>query len=345
MSPGLEITWDGPPAGWDELVCRLDGTIYHSSFWAKYVTRDGGGRPLFAVSRGPDGEVRAGGVAIYRQSRKLLVSRIFRTLTLPAHPFTAPSGASAAGDFMDSIERLARELGSSRIELESNMSGGSAFVPSARGFTEIPRIEFVADLTRDTDAIWKSLPKDHRERIRALKRKGVVAEEGGTLEDLRGLRAAREATRDRRERQGQGYSLPQDDEFYEEIYTYLIQRGAGRLFIARQDKETVAALFFASFNGKVNSVYSGSTPAGYKVGAQSGLFWTAVEVLKAEGFRELNRGGVPASAEEESDPQHGIYTYKSRLATVPVRCVSGIKVVGPFREGITRLRDLLTGTG
>jgi lipid II:glycine glycyltransferase (peptidoglycan interpeptide bridge formation enzyme) len=77
------------------------------------------------------------------------------------------------------------------------------------------------------------------------------------------------------------------------------------------------------------------------MGVQALLFWSAVETFKADGFRELNRGGVPASAAEESDNLHGIYRFKSRLGTTSVLCRSGQKILRPVMHRISRLRNTL----
>jgi hypothetical protein len=219
------------------------------------------------------------------------------------------------------------------------MSGTSPLRPAEHGFVETERVEFSLDLGRDGEVLWQGIRKDQREKIRRLKREGVVITEGTSLEDLRALGAAREATQSRREERGQGYDLPSDGGLYEALYRHLMSQGAARLFIARQTDTVLAAILFSTFNGRAYSVFSGSTENGYRLGTQSGLFWAAVETFKAEGFRELNRGGVPGSAAREGDPLHGIYTFKLRLGTTPQECRSGVKVLDPIRNGLRRFRD------
>jgi hypothetical protein len=186
------------------------------------------------------------------------------------------------------------------------------------------------------DNLWSGVAKDQREKIKRLKRQGVIVEVGLNHEDIQGLRLAREATQAKWARRGQGYELSSDDAFYEGLYEHLLKRGAGRLFVARHEGQVIGALFFATFNKKACSMFSGSTDVGYKLGAQSGLFWAAVEAFKSEGFRDLNRGGIPASAASESDPLHGIYLFKLRLGTTPLVCHSGEKVLSPVRDRLVQ---------
>jgi hypothetical protein len=253
----------------------------------------------------------------------------------------AEGQTAAGGHFLRHLERLARQLGCARLRLGSFMSGHSPLIPAEHGYAEEQRVEFTVDLTADLDVLWRSIRKDQRERVRRLEREGVGIEPGVELQDLAGLRVAREATQSRRTEQGRGYTLDADEAFYESLYAHLIKAGAARLLLARRAGEVVAALFLSTWNGRACSMFSGSTESGYRLGAQGGLFWTAVETFKAEGFHELNRGGLPASAASDADPLHGIYQFKSRLGTTPRLCRSGEKVISPTRDRLRRFAEAL----
>ena len=335
-------TYQGfPPNNWDEIVHRLGGSVFHSTFWAEYQKKVQNVRPIFILSRDEKGEECAAAVALFKQSRRKFVSWILRDFTLTAHPCVRNQVGDTAVEFVQRCEGQARALRCSRMTIESFMSGRSSFVPSEYGYLETERLEFSVNLSQDMNCLWMNLGKDQREKIKRLKREGVAIEIGNALEDLQGLRSTREATQAKRSLHGQGYRLSGDDKFYESIYEYLVKRGVATLFVARLDSKIIAALFFMTFNKKACSVFSGSTDLGYKLGAQSGLFWTAVETFKSQGFEELNRGGVPASAASESDPLHGIYLFKLRLGTTPLLCRSGEKVLSPWAGRLTRLRDRL----
>jgi hypothetical protein len=335
-------TYQGsPPNNWDGIVHRLGGSIFHSTFWAEYQAKVQKVRPIFILSRDERGEACAVAVALFRQSSRKFLSWILRDISLTAHPCVRNDERNTAIEFVQRCEGLGRALRCSRITIESFMSGRSCFVPSEYGYLETGRLEFSLDLSKDIDSLWGNIRKDQREKIKRLKREGVAIEIGNTLEDLQGLRSAREATQAKRFLHGQGYELSGDDKFYESIHEYLIKRGVATLFVARQNGKVIAAIFFATFNRKAYSVFSGSTDIGYKLGAQGGLFWAAVETFKAEGFEELNRGGIPASAVDESDPLHGIYLFKLRLGTTPQMCRSGEKALSPLADRLTRLRDRL----
>jgi len=342
MIAGIETCTGSAPTGWDDLVRRLGGTVFHSTLWAEYQRSTRGVEPIYVLARDASGRECAGTLALFRRSSRPLLSLVVRGLLLPSHPFTHEGDPATASDLVDHCERLARSRGCGSIRMDSFMSGQSPFLPTEHGYAETQRLEFCVDLSRDAASLWQGIRKDQREKIRRLGREGVIVDVGTTPEDLLALRSARETTHARRSERGQGYELSGDD-LYENLFTYLVKQGAARLFVARSRGEVIAALFFVTFNGRAYSVFSGSTEAGYKLGGQSGLFWTAVETFKAEGFTELNRGGVPASAAVESDPLHGIYLFKLRLGTVPQVCRSGEKILSPLRHRLARLRRRLRG--
>jgi hypothetical protein len=328
------------PDAWDDTVCALGGAVYHSTVWAEYQQKVTGILPIFLVGRDHVGSVSAGALGLFRKSHRPIVSLLSRSLVLATHPFTRQDEPDLCADFVRECEAYAKNLGCTSIGIDSFSAGQSGFCPAEFGYAETRRVEFCVDLRQSTDELWKNISRDQRERIRRLKREGISVEVGMERDDLKGLKLAREFTQAKRSQQGQGYDLPGHVDFYETIFEYLIRRGAARLFLARRAGETLGAIFFATFNGRAGSIFSGSTKLGYKVGAQSGLYWAAVESFKADGFKELNRGGVPESAEHESDPLHGIYRFKQRLGTTPRLCRSGEKILRPIHHWLSRFGNI-----
>ena len=335
-------TWTGtPPADWDATACRLGATVFQSSLWAAYQQKSQNVQPIFMLARDAGGAARGVALALYRQSPWPFASLVFRTMCLTAHPVVADAAKDDPDAFMRLIEARARAMGCSRLTLESFMSADSAFVPADHGYAESLRVEFLVDLTRDVDSLWTAIGKDQRDKIKRLTRERISVEEGNTRADLQGLGMVREATQTKRAARGQGYASNADAGFYEDLFDYLVARGAGRLFLAKEAGEVIAALFFSTCNGRAYSVFSGATERGYRVGAQAGIFWNAVETLRGEGYTLLNRGGVPAAAETEGHQQHGIYAFKKRLGATPCLCRSGEIVLSPLRERLSELRDRL----
>jgi len=259
-----------PPAGWDETIRGLGGTVFHSSVWAEYQRSRYHADPVFFEARDETGSVCGGAVGLFRKSRLRVVDSFVREVSLFAHPVVRGDG-SVAVQFAARFEEAARELRCSRVAINSFMSGVSSFVPAEHGYTEHDRVEFRLDLRQDQDALWRGIRKDQRARINRLKREGVTYDPEGGRDDLEDLRMVRESAHARRVRRGEEYELSADESFYGALLEHLVQRDAGQLFVARRAGEVLGALFFAKFNGSAYSVFSGSTDLGYKLGAQSGL--------------------------------------------------------------------------
>jgi len=319
------------PKNWDEIVCGLGGSIYHSTIWAEYQKKRKEGQPIFLLGFDNNGLPCAGALALLKMSPYLIVSRLSCSLVLSTHPFTRDYDRNLSVAFMRKCEDYARSLGCIHMAIDSFLAGGSAYFPCDFGYRETRRLEFCVDLYASKEELWRNISRDQRERIRRLSREGVATEIGMERKDLKDLEVAREFTQAKRSQQGMGYDLPTSGEFYDAIYEYLIKRGVARLFLAKRGREILGAILFAAFNGRASSIFSGSTEFGYKLGVQSGLFWAAVESFKKEGFLELNRGGILESAANETDPLHGIYRFKQRLGTRPVVCRSGERILSPLR--------------
>ncbi len=342
MIASVEIKKALPPTGWDDVVSRLGGSIYQSAIWANYVRATSSEMPYFILGHNEAGCECSAAVGFLRMSKWPLTRRLFREMSLPSHPAILGGDGDVTRDFIRQCEQTALSAGCYSMALDSFMSGASPFVPADQGYEQTMRIEFSVDLRRDADSLWRGMHQDHRERVRKLGRKGMTVETGTSRDDLLLLKNCREATQEKRSGQGLGYELPTEDEYYDRLHRLLMCNGGARLLIAKYNGDAVGALFFTVFNRRACSMLSGSTEAGYKLGAQSSLFWAAVEMFKAEGFSELNRGGILASAADPKDPLHGIYNFKSRLGTTPLFCRSGVKVLRPLRARLrTCLRSVL----
>lgn len=329
------------PPGWDSIVESYGGTVFHSSAWADYQRQVQGCDPVFVVTSNASGSLAGAALALFRRSRHPLLGRLLRSMELPAHPVATGSDPDGSRLVLGEVERVAREFGCARLSVGSNFSGDSRLDLTSLGYSTRDRLEFVVGLEGDTDSLWKAIKKDQRDRIRRLERDGVTYEHTSQLEAMKELSAVRQTALERRLEREQGFDLPSDPAYYERLHRALVGRGAARLLLARQGGAVIAAVLYATFARKACSIFSGSTEAGYRLSAQTGLFWYAVQTFKQEGFRVLNRGGVPAAAAEENHELHGIYRFKHRLGTTPVRCVSGEKVLSPLKDSIAKLRGLV----
>lgn len=345
MTATAEIHRDVPPDGWDRIVASLGGGIFHSHGWARYQTDVSATKAVFLLARDERGEPIGAAVMVVHESRIPLLAPFLRDLTFTAHPVALGDAAEPAAALFEDGERLARSLGCARLWLGSFGSGRSPIRPSARGFRETERTEFVADLTAGLDAVWGAIDKKQRERIRQLERKAVLVTTESGRDALRILQSLRGSTQQKRAARGQGYSLATGSRLDDAIDRRLLQENLARIFVARVEGDPVAAILYGTFGGRAYSMFSGSSGEGYRLGAQSLLYWRAVQNFSAEGFVELNRGGVAGATASPEHPLHGIYQFKLRLGTTPLTCRSGVKVLSPLRAAVADLKNRIAGHG
>lgn len=341
MTDKVKVWIGSPPQGWDESIEAIEGTVFQSTAWARFQREVQGNEPVFIQAQDESGAVVGGVLGLFRKSRHPILGLFLRSMETASYPVVVDGNADRVRWLVQETERAARNLGCARLAIGSNFAGNSNVSLSGMGFATEERVEFMVDLTSEEDALWDAIKKDQRDRIRRLTRDGVEYETITSIEGLKALSMVRQTALERRLERDQGFSLPSDDSYYEILHRTLVEPGTARLLVARQQGSVVAAILYATYAGKAYSIFSGSTDAGYKLSAQTGLFWHAVTTFKREGFRVLDRGGVPAAAADEGHELHGIYRFKHRLGTTPVRCVSGAKVISPMRDRVARLREML----
>jgi lipid II:glycine glycyltransferase (peptidoglycan interpeptide bridge formation enzyme) len=327
------------------MIEGLGGTVFHSTAWAEYQREVQGGEPVFIQAHSESGAPLGAALGMYRRSRNPILGVFLRRMETASYPIAAGVDPGLTKMLLLETERAARKLGCARLTIGSNFSGDTDVALDSLGYATQERVEFVVDLTAAEDALWNAIKKDQRDRIRRLARDGVEYETTTLLEGMQELDAVRQTALERRLERDQGFSLPSDAHYYEQLHRTLVARGAARLLLARQGGAVVAAILYSTFCRKAYSIFSGSTEAGYDLSAQTGLFWHAVKTLKREGFHVLNRGGVPAAAARDGHELHGIYRFKHRLGTTAVQCVSGEKVLNAVKDGIVRLREFARREG
>ena len=119
---------------------------------------------------------------------------------------------------------------------------------------------------------------------------------------------------------------------------HLLDIGLAEIYVATHHGEIVSATMVTGYNRKGYSIYSGNSIAGNKIGAPSLLIWHSVLDLKRRGFIKYTIGGVPASAENDGDPQRGLYVFKSDFGADVRYCRSG------SMQDVSKLRGKLAGT-
>ena len=344
VSPQLRTSSfrSAPPSDWAQLSASMGGSHFHAADWILYRASNLKATPVFFVGYDTGGAAVGIAAGFMSQSSHTAIAPFTRRLVIESHPVVAEPAYARV--FLDQVVAEARRLGCVAFELQSFFSGGSrALDGEPPSLIRSERVEFVVDLRQPLDAIWKSISKEQREKIRRSEKAGLSVHTSDASSAYQELLALQVATRDRRTAQGQGYAIDTDGQRYDDLSTTLAAAGVTRLFLATSEGKAVSAILFGTYNKRAYSIYSGSDPTGYKFSAPSLIFWHAIQWFQEHGFEFVNRGGVSLDAKTPGHAQHGIYFYKSRLGTAEQFCTGGVMELRPWLASVGRLMRSVHG--
>ena len=190
-------------------------------------------------------------------------------------------------------------------------------------------------LNAPADTLFAGFSKGHRADVWRAERLGVTVRTGTTPADFAAFYAVMEATAARAQF---GIHTAAYYRAAWELFGGSGESGAARLFLADHEGVTVAAFLVFGFGSEAHYMYSGSTEAGMKVGANHALQWAAIRWAQERGCRLYDFWGIPEAflaLETASDPAErtrlealvqatgmaGVYRFKKGWGGIPVRYV------------------------
>jgi lipid II:glycine glycyltransferase (peptidoglycan interpeptide bridge formation enzyme) len=306
-------------ADWDELVCRHDqGALLQSWSWGELKSRYGW-RPLrLAIT---DGRQTAAAQLLIRPIYGLSVAYV-------------PRGPLLSGDesldraLLRLLCRVARRRRAAFLRLEPNVLEGSAGVNTLHSLLLVegfrpsdpmqPRASIHLGLAPEPDALLAAFTKGHRADVRRAERNGVTVRAGSTDADFDAFYAIMEATGAR-----QAFGI-HSRAYYHDAWRLFGE--SARLLLAEQHGEVVAAFLVFAWGREAQYMYSGSTDAGLKAGANHLLQWHAIRWARERGAGIYDFWGVPDAfgqmataadsqraqleSEAKSHPLYGVYRFK-----------------------------------
>lgn len=319
-------------AAWDMFVrAHPHGSLLQRDGWGALKAQFGWNAQRLAVLA-PAG-ICAGAQVLFK--RRFGVAAAY----IPRGPLW--SGVPAADQLLlRALDHMARRNRAIFLRLEPNMladAPAAAALHSAlllAGFqptdTLQPRSSVHLDLAPDTDRLLAAISKGHRADIRRATRDGVAVRVGTTAADLAAFYAIMQSTGARAE-----FGIHSRD-YYAAAWRAFSATDDVLLLLAEWQGAPVAtAMLFADGHASLY-LYSGSTPAGLKSGAQHAIQWQAIQWAKAHGCGFYDLWGVPdafgqaAQATDETaraqleeaakaDPLHGVYRFKKGFGGRVVR--------------------------
>jgi len=306
--------------------------MLQSAGWGA-LKRQVGWEARYVTIAGPDGPCAGAQLLIRRRLG-------FSAAYVPRGPlFDADARANTL--LLAALDRLARGARAVflRLEpnvLESDLRAGTLhsalLLHDFRPAEPIqPRSTLHLDLTPPPERLLAGMSKGHRADVKRAAREGVEVRAGQSAADLDAFYAIMSATSARAQ-----FGIHSRDYYAAFLRLFGPPADAAQLLLAVYAGETVATALVAAGAGAGLYLYSGSTEAGLKCGAQHAIQWEAIRWAQARGCRLYDFWGVPdqlgraaqtndpaeqerLEAEAQSDPLYRVYRFKKGFGGRVVR--------------------------
>ena len=343
IQPALAVV-EPDDATWDVFAqSHPQGHLLQSARWGALKTRFGWERRRVAVAGA--GGLLAGAQVLFRRRFGFSVAYV------PRGPLLAGDPATDAL-LLTTLDRLARRNRAVFLRLEPNILERDPQADSVHSFLLLrgfqpadpiqPRSTLHLDLTPPPERLLAEMSKGHRADIRRAARDGVSVRAGAGQADIDAFYAIMEATGDRA-----GFAI-HSRAYYRaawELFDHASARGVeeasgehARLLLAERAGETLAAFLIFAWAGTGLYLYSGSTEAGLKSGANHALQWHALQWARERGCTLYDFWGIPDAlgqaaatgdaaerarleAAARDDPLQGVFRFKKGFGGQVVRYV------------------------
>ena len=211
-------------------------------------------------------------------------------------------GIEAAKVLMEYYEKIARkkalytEVRSIRNTSEfSNLFNGL-------GYEYEERLNFLINLNRPEEEIWRDIHKSRRKGINRAKKKGIIIEKIEDKEDISSFYDIVAGTYKR-------VSVPLADySFFEAMFELLVQKNMADFYLAKYNGESVGARVVLKYKDSIYDWYAGSLPTDEPLYVNEALVWHILKAGANNGYHVFDFGGAGKPNEE-----YGVREFKRRF--------------------------------
>ncbi|MEO0106421.1 MAG: GNAT family N-acetyltransferase [candidate division WOR-3 bacterium] len=250
---------------WDEFVSRHpEGTIFHTSNWARVIHLTYGYKPCFLISETP-GEIKAAiPFFILRLRKKRLVCLPFTDECSPL--FTTEKELD---DMVSIIIKMMNEGGIKNVEIR----GGRVDLANRVIFKKYSYYKlFHLNLTPGLAQLWRNFkPKSIRYPIKKAQNCGVTVIKSSHIDDLKIFYKLNLLTR---KKHG---VVPQPYKFFYNIKREIFDKGYGFILIARYQDKPIAGSIFFTYKDKIYHKFNASHPDYLKYQPNHLILWEAIQ--------------------------------------------------------------------
>jgi peptidoglycan pentaglycine glycine transferase (the first glycine) len=184
------------------------------------------------------------------------------------------------------------------------LSRGFRPARTSEGFEGVqPRFVFRLDITPPLEQLFANLAGKTRYNVRLAQKRGVMVKEDCNRDDLKIFYQVLLETARRDRFLIRAYS------YFEEIWTHLVERGLGKLFLAEYQGQVIAGTLAFIFGDKIWYIYGASSNQHRNVMPNYLLQWRMIEWAKEQGGTLYDFRGVPGDVGEDH-PLYGLVRFK-----------------------------------
>lgn len=313
------------------------GNIFHTPEMFDVYAQTSGYRPaLWAVVSGA-GEV----LALFIPVEITLFGSLLRPFTTRAVSFGSAlclqeeRGTDALALLLDQYNRRTKN----KIlftELRNLADISYMLSPLERqGFVFEEHLNFLIDLDRPLEAIWKSIRSNARRNIQKAQKMGVVIEEAKSIDEFP---AAYSVLREVYKRVQ--VPLP-DQSLFESAFRILEPCGMMKTLLARIEGKTAGVLFLLLYKDVVFYWYTGTSRDYSAYRTNDLLVWHSLEYGQKNGYRLFDFGGGGKPGED-----YGVRDFKAKFGGNLVNFGRNVRVHSPLKlklseEGYQLVRRFL----
>lgn len=318
-----------PEEEWRRFVEEhSQSNIFHTPEMFRVFSRASGHHPTLWAAVGGGGRV----LALLPPVQITLLNRLLRPLTMRAVAYgsllCAPGaeGQEAVALLLHTYRRRVRKR-PLFTELR-NLSDLSAVQPILQdnNFAYEDHLNFLIDLRRPVEEIWRSVHSNVRTNVRKARRMGVVIEEVASLDKVRDAYTVMAKVYERIQVPLAPLSL------FEAAFEILSPRRMVKFFIARAEDTCIGACIRLLYKGMIYAWYAGAIRdyASYK--ANDLLNWHVLEWGAQNGFDCFDFGGAG-----KPDEDYGPRRFKAKFGGTLINYGRNTCVHMPMRLKVSRV--------
>lgn len=191
------------------------------------------------------------------------------------------------------------------------------------GYEYEERLNFLINLNRVEEEIWRAIHKSRRKGINRAKNKGVTVEK---MEDKKDIPVFYDIVAKTYKRVGVPLA---DYSFFEAMFEILVPKKMADFYLAKYNNKSVGARVVLKYRGSVYDWYAGSLPTNDPLYVDEAMVWHILKEGANNGYAIFDFGGAGKPNEE-----YGVREFKRRFGGDLVNYGRYKKEHSPFKMKI-----------